>query len=186
MTGSIDNAFKTERLLEEVKIAIARAYRSLFKSEYHSLLRIAYGLTNDKEIAKEILEESFSAVLESGFKSFQLDLNQVKAQLLVQIKDSCQKHINEVNASKEFQILQAEFDNFDNSNEEEIIKAAQEAFNELPEFRKKILYETLHSNSSARQVAENNNIERDKVLKLNFYSIQLIKKKLLQQFSLIK
>lgn len=183
MASSIEGSSSIKILIDEVKTLMIRIYTLKFEAEYDSLYIIAFDAVNDAEAAKnildEILNETVLSILESGFKLFQPD--EIKNSFKLRINECCQKYIAEIDAEREFQIIHGQTIHLDNSRDEEIMKAALEAFHELSPTRKKILYETLQSGSTPKTVAEKNNIEPESVFKMNWKTRQILKKMLFKK-----
>ena len=159
--------------IEVAKTVLATLFKKEFDSEYEFLFKITNDLVRDIEAAKEILNESFSAVLENAYKMFQA--NEVIYLFMQQIRESSKAHIKEMQARKEYESQQDHSIEVYNSTEEEIRRAALEAFEKLPEERKKIFFQKLQKRTTNRMVASE--IPMDKaVSNYNGYTAQLLRK----------
>lgn len=160
--------------IEAAKTVLATLYKEIFEKEYKVLYRIAYERIEDSEASKEILSESFTSILESAFKMFQTE--EIRKLLNQKIKESCQIHIAELEAKREYALQQHHVTDADNFNEEEIRKAAFDALDKLPPDRKKILLQTLQSGATVKMVADNNQMDKKKVEAYNWYTVQILRR----------
>ena len=174
MNSTIIKTSELEIKVNEARTAMATAYSLILNSVYESLYRIAYESTKDSEAAKDIVGECFSNILEEGLKSFSIEA--ITGLLYNQTKKACSEYTNEIHAKMVFQQVQNQATHSDNNNEEEIIKAALEAYNKLPEDRKNVLKETILNGSPAKEVGLKYKLDRVTVHNMNRYSLEMIRK----------
>jgi DNA-directed RNA polymerase specialized sigma24 family protein len=160
--------------LEVAKTVLATLYKEIFDREHEALFKLTYELIEDSEAAEEILIESFTSILETAFKMFQTD--EITTLLNQKIQESCQNHIAEQEAQKEYALHQDHVIDADNANEEEIRKAVFAALDKLHPDRKKILLQTLQSGATVKMVADNNQMDKEKVEAYNWYTIQILRR----------
>jgi hypothetical protein len=161
-------------LIDEVKSRMIKIYTLIFEAEYDSLYLITFQNVKDEETAKDILNESLLAVLESIHK---LDQKEFINNVIVKINESSEKYRNEIDEKKEFHFQHYHTVHSDESSwDEAVIKAAVDAFNKLPQKQKRLLGETLQS--TPRKVAENNKMKTGELLKFNWKTRQKLKKML--------
>ena len=160
--------------IEVAKTALANVYKELFEKEYPLLFNAAYEKIQDSEASKEILRECFTSILEAAYKMFNPE--EVKGMFIEKLNETCQSYLDEIEAKREYALQHDQLFDFDNTADEEITKAALEALNKLPEERKRILLQTLQKGATIRMVADNNNMDKEKVEAYNWYTVQILRR----------
>lgn len=169
----IDLFINKSKLLNETAIKL------IFELLYQSLYDTANELIKDSQQSKDIVQESFTKVVECGIQKFN-NYEEIHQFLMVHIQEECVVYINDRRIIK-----QANDHNLDslrdleNAEEKRIHKetmgALRNAFNKLPKDRKEILKKILNG-ATTQEIAADLNVNNQSIHSLKHKIVDKLRK----------
>lgn len=167
-------------LIREAHSIKLKSSALLLENLYEPLFLYTYELIRDQSQAKDIVQETFSYLIENNYGIFQFNnYQEIYNDLLKFTKQACINYIHEKENYKEYDQKISELSNITddevyNKDKADMLKALKEIYDTLPEERQELLKQQYIEGATPDEIAANFKITKQSLFSINYRSLKIL------------